>query len=49
VGTGTDVPEKELLSLMVQVVGDMQAKLAAHEARLAALELALGEEGNQTT
>ena len=49
VGTGTDVPEKELLARMVQVVGDMQAKLAAHEGRLAALELALGEEGNQTT
>jgi transcriptional regulator with XRE-family HTH domain len=49
VGTGTDVPEKELLARMVQVVGDMQAKLAAHEGRLAALERALGEEGNQTT
>ena len=49
VGTGTDVPDKDLLALMVQVVGDMQAKLAAHEGRLAALERALEEEGNQTT
>jgi uncharacterized protein (DUF433 family) len=48
VGTGTDVPEKELLALMVQV-GDMQAKLAAHEGRLAALERALEAGGHQTT
>jgi transcriptional regulator with XRE-family HTH domain len=49
VGTGTDVPEKELLGLLVQVVGDMQAKLAAHEGRLAALERALEAGGHQTT
>jgi len=49
VGTGTDVPMKELLGLLVQLVGDMQAKLAAHEGRLAELERALEAGGHQTT
>jgi transcriptional regulator with XRE-family HTH domain len=39
----------DMVALVARMLSDVQAQLQGHEGRLAALERALAEEGNQTT
>jgi transcriptional regulator with XRE-family HTH domain len=39
----------DMVALVARMLSGVQAQLQAHEGRLAALERALGEDGNQTT
>jgi len=39
----------DMVALVARMLSDVQAQLQAHEGRLAALERAVGEDGNQTT
>jgi|GEM_PF-1952133 len=51
VPSDSDVPLDggDMVALVARMLSDVQAQLQAHEGRLAALERAVGEDGNQTT